>query len=346
MQAGSEGKTVVVLGARGRFGGAAVRAFAQAGWRVVAQTRGAPAAVPGAAAEGAAVQWVQAEAHDTAALLRAAPGAQVVVHALNPAYTNAAWEREAPRLTTAALDLAQALGATLMLPGNIYNFGAHAPQQLREDTPFHPSTRKGRVRVAMEARLHASTVRTVVIRAGDFFGSGQGSWLDLVLAKELRQGVLRYPGAAGVPTAWAYLPDLARCFVQVAQRRSDLAAHEVLHFAGYSLERADWERALGDFAHAQGWLSPQAGLKLRSMPWAVMRIVAWFNPLVASLLEMRYLWQEPHRLDNRRLVALLGAEPHTPFDQAARAALQALYPPPTAAAGRQTAAASVGQEAA
>ncbi|MGQ0710293.1 MAG: sugar nucleotide-binding protein [Rhodoferax sp.] len=325
--------TVIVLGASGRFGGAAARAFAQAGWRVVAQTR-RPVATQNTAPGEAQVHWVQADAHDTAALAREAGSAQVVVHALNPAYTNAAWEREAPALTAAALALAQALGATLMLPGNIYNFGAHAPQQLREETPFWPHTRKGRVRVALEAQLQASAVRTVVIRAGDFFGSGQGSWLDMVLAKDLRKGVLCYPGAAGVRTAWAYLPDLAQCFVQVAQRRAQLATHEVLHFAGHGLERADWERVLTAWARAQGWLAPQAALRQRSMPWAFLRLLAWVHPLVASMVEMRYLWQEPHTLDNRRLVALLGSEPHTPFDQAARAALQALQPPARAATGK------------
>ena len=35
--------TVLVLGAAGRFGAAAVQAFAQAGWRVLAQQRRAPA---------------------------------------------------------------------------------------------------------------------------------------------------------------------------------------------------------------------------------------------------------------------------------------------------------------
>ena len=42
-------KTVLVLGARGRFGSAAVRAFARAGWRVVAQVR------PGVSAPAASV---------------------------------------------------------------------------------------------------------------------------------------------------------------------------------------------------------------------------------------------------------------------------------------------------
>jgi nucleoside-diphosphate-sugar epimerase len=46
-----------------------------------------------------------------------------------------------------------------------------------------------------------------------------------------------------------------------------------------------------------------------------------FLPTVAAMWEMRYLWRRPYRLANDRLVALIGAEPQTPFPQALRAAL-------------------------
>jgi hypothetical protein len=34
------------------------------------------------------------------------------------------------------------------------------------------------------------------------------------------------------------------------------------------------------------------------------------------MLEMRYPWATPVELDNRKLVAFLGEEPHTPLDRA------------------------------
>jgi nucleoside-diphosphate-sugar epimerase len=39
---------------------------------------------------------------------------------------------------------------------------------------------------------------------------------------------------------------------------------------------------------------------------------------------MRYVWNEPLRLDNARLRAALGREPHTPLDAAVRATLAGL----------------------
>jgi nucleoside-diphosphate-sugar epimerase len=41
-----------------------------------------------------------------------------------------------------------------------------------------------------------------------------------------------------------------------------------------------------------------------------------FVPLFRELIEMRYLWMTSIRLDNRKLVELIGSEPHTPLDTA------------------------------
>jgi nucleoside-diphosphate-sugar epimerase len=46
--------------------------------------------------------------------------------------------------------------------------------------------------------------------------------------------------------------------------------------------------------------------------------------MLREIWRMRYLWREPLRLDNTKLVALIGPEPHTPIDQALRATLEDL----------------------
>lgn len=306
-------QTVLILGARGRFGLAAAHAFARAGWRVLAQFRPGhmPDLPPGA-------QALALPLRELDGIARAAAGAAVVVHALNPRhYTHRAWAREVPTLGEAALAIATRLGATLMLPGNVYNFGRALPARLDEDTPQPGDTPHGRVRVALERRLQQATEaggpRAVVIRAGDYFGAGTGSWLDLVMLKGVARGRLTLPGDRDTPHAWAYLPDLAETFVRVAQVRERLPAFATLHFGGHTARGQDWVDAL-DPAHA---------LRVRRLPWPLLRWLAWVSPTLAALREMRYLWQRPHALDNARLRALIGSEPHTPFAEAARAAAHA-----------------------
>ena len=325
--------TVLILGARGRFGQAAANAFARAGWQVLGQVR--PGA-RGPAIDG--VQWLALDPSDTAALATAARGATVVVNALNPVYTHKAWRAEAPTLLEAAIRLSQVLGATLMMPGNVYNFGESMPPLLREDTAQAALGVKGRIRIAMEQRLEAATqdgsLRAVVIRAGDFFGSGTGSWLDQAIAKDLARGRVTWPGPLDTATPWAYLPDLARTFVKVAQQRSRLDAFARLHFAGHTVTGQQWVDALASLAWEQGWLPQGGALRVSTMPWPLLRVAGLFVPTLAALAEMRYLWRTPHQLDNRALCALIGEEPRTAFDDAVRQALQdlaLLAAPPLAA---------------
>ena len=336
--------TVLILGARGRFGLSAAHAFAQAGWRVLGQTRPANVAPTLVAARTAlppkgavlalgrpggdavrpieaAIEWLGIGLYDTQALAKAAAGATVVVNALNPVYSNKVWQSEVLPMTDAAIAITRALGATLMVPGNVYNFGAAMPAVLREDTAQAARTVKGQVRIAMEQRLQHSGVRSIVIRAGDFFGGGKGTWFDMAMVKDLRKGRFTYLGAPDIATPWAYLPDLARTFVAVAQRRAELPAFEVLHFAGHRITGQRWLEVLSTVAQGQHWVKPGAALKMSQFPWPIIRIGALVVPTWAALLEMRYLWQTPHALANDKLTALIGTEPHTPLTHAVLASL-------------------------
>lgn len=315
--------TVLILGARGRFGLATARAFADAGWRVLGLMR-LGAQVPTEAANDRRIAWVTADLQDTVAVARAAQGACVVVHALNPAYTHKAWKAQALPMTDAAISITRALNATLMFMGNTYNFGADMPAVLTEDTLQRAKTVKGQIRIAMEEQIRRSGVSAIVIRAGDFFGSGKGAWFDQVIAKDIQKGKFTYPGHKDVATAWAYLPDLARTFAEVAARRDTFKTFQIFHFAGHSITGQQWLDAIEPIAQAEGWVKPGVCVPYSQLPWPVIRIGALFVPTWAALLEMRYLWDTAHALDNRKLVALLGAEPHTPFAQAVTTTLRDL----------------------
>ncbi|MBP8305887.1 MAG: epimerase [Burkholderiaceae bacterium] len=306
--------SVLVLGASGRFGLAAVRAFAAAGHPVLAQSRRLPGGLP------AGVRHLPMAPGDPA-LARLAAGVRTVVHAVNPPYDR--WEREALDLARQGMDLAADLDATFMLPGNVYNFGEHMPELLAEGTAQCPTTRKGRIRCEIEDQLAQRAARgldAVVIRAGDFFGSGTGSWLDLVIAKSLGAGKLVYPGPLDRPHAWAYLPDLARAFVAVAQRQQGQgqAASRGLqrfHFAGHTATGEQWLTAIEAAARRLG-AAPARGVSRGGMPWGLIRAGGLVVPMWREIAEMAYLWRVPHRLDGRALAQAVGGLPVTPLADA------------------------------
>jgi nucleoside-diphosphate-sugar epimerase len=59
-------------------------------------------------------------------------------------------------------------------------------------------------------------------------------------------------------------------------------------------------------------------------PPVILRARAPFVITFREMREMRYLWREPLRLDNARLINILKQEAHTPLDEAVESTLVGL----------------------
>src|SRR5215468_515413 len=280
---------ILVLGAAGRLGSKAAEAFRAAGWSVSSLVR------PGNAGRApSGTETVEVHALDYDAVAAAARGTDVVLHALNPTYTE--WPRLALPLAYSAINAAETSGATLLFPGNLYNYGSPMPTTIDETTPMRPSSRKGHLRVAMEERMAEAAdrgMRAIILRAGDFFGGGHGSWFDLVLAKEIGRARLTYPAALDVVHEWAYLPDFAAALVRLAEIRATLRPFEVFAFPGHAVTGREFTTAI---ARAAG-----GRLQVKHMTWWLIHALRPFVPLCRELSEIAYLWNEPHRIDGGKL---------------------------------------------
>jgi nucleoside-diphosphate-sugar epimerase len=301
---------IIVLGAAGRLGHAAAHGFRAAGWEVTGLIR------PGTAHR--APQGINLiQTNDRAVLVNEARGVDVVLHALNVAYPE--WHRHLLPLTYSAIDAAESAGATLMFPGNVYNFGAGMPDVLDESTPMKPTTRKGVLRVEAEERMREASergVRVVILRAGDFFGAGRGSWFDLVVVKDISKGRVMFPGPPDVLHAWAYLPDFVDTLVKLAQIRSGLGTFEVFGFPGHAVTGREFVEAIGKAV-------PQT-IQVKPVSWFMINTIGKLTAMGRELSELQYLWRVPHRIDGTRLTSVLSEVPHTPLEQAIRGALRDL----------------------
>jgi nucleoside-diphosphate-sugar epimerase len=303
---------VVVLGAAGRFGHAAAEAFRDAGWTVASLVR------PGSAARAPAdTEIVEVDALDHDAVSAAARGADVVLHALNPSYTD--WSRRALPLAYSAITAAETAGATLVFPGNLYNYGSPLPPVIDENTPMRPSSRKGQLRVAIEDRLAEAAergARIIILRAGDFYGGRRGSWFDLVLAKEIGRGRVTYPGPLDLVHEWAYLPDLASTLPRLAAVRETLPPFASFGFPGHAVTGREFTSAIAAATHSK--------LQVDRMTWWLIHALRPIVPLCRELSEIAYLWNEPHRIEGGKLKAAIGDIPRTPLDVAVARALEDL----------------------
>lgn len=304
-----DAKRVAVLGASGGFGGVAARAFRDAGWRVRAITRTGKGPIAG-------VEYATADALRDKELIAATADCEVIVNGLNPPYPQ--WRELVQALARNVMAAAEANGALHLFPGNVYNFGTTIPPRPTEATPFAPDHEKAQIRVAAEKlfaeRAQAGRARTAVIRAGDFFGGqGAGSWFPIAIASKLAKGKFVYPGSLDIEHAWAYLPDLARAFVAVAERGAKLPAFDTFHFGGHNVT--------GRQMLAACEIATGAKLKTGGVPWPLLRLAGLFSPLMREVSAMAYLWRRPHALTGTKLEAFAGPLAQTPFDEAVRQAL-------------------------
>lgn len=314
-------RTALVLGATGGIGGEVALALLESGWRVRSVHRN-PERAARTAPHLTQVQWVAGDAMRREDVVAASHGAECIVHGVNPpGYRN--WGGLALPMLESSIAAAKASGARLVFPGTVYNFGPDAFPDLTERSPQNPLTRKGKIRVEMEKRLETASregVRTLIVRAGDFFGPRTGnSWFAQGLIKPGRpvRSIL-YPGRPDVGHAWAYLPDVAATIVRLLAREGDLAEFELFHFGGH------WFEAGIELAHAIQRVVGEPKPRIRRFPWALAYALSPFVTVFGEMLELRYLWQRPIRLDNTKLVAFLGTEPHTPIDGAVRNTLEGL----------------------
>ena len=134
--------TALILGATGGIGGEVARQLRDGGWTVRALQRGA--AQPVEQRDG--MTWIRGDAMIAADVRAAAAGCSVIVHAVNPpGYRH--WSEVVLPMLDNTIAAARAVGATIVLPGTIYNFGPDALPLLTEESPQHPVTRKGAIRV-------------------------------------------------------------------------------------------------------------------------------------------------------------------------------------------------------
>jgi nucleoside-diphosphate-sugar epimerase len=314
-------RRVLVLGATGGIGGEVARKLRESGWEVCALRRGGRPRNQGV--EG--ITWFDGDAMNRQQVMAAAQGCSAIVHAVNPPGYRG-WDQQVLPMLDKTIAAAIAQGATIVLPGTVYNYGPDAFPLLHEDSPQQPLTRKGALRVELERRLRAASTqgcRVIIVRAGNFFGPVPGNnWFSQGLIKPGRTVARVFlPSARGIGNQWAYLPDVANTMVQLLERRQILDPFATFHMAGHwDADGRQMAEAIRRVVVKRSGKAP----KIKAFPWWLISVLSPVVETFREVQEMRYLWNEPVRLSGARLLATLGREPHTPLDEAVEATLAGL----------------------
>ncbi|UXN74700.1 NAD(P)H-binding protein [Devosia sp. A8/3-2] len=299
---------ITVLGINGHIGHHAAKAFRDAGYSVTGFGRSNRMPIEG-------VTFVKGDAGNVAEIAAAIADADIVVNALNLPYDK--WDKGRAEAQLAVVIAAMGdSGKTMMFPGNVYNYAAID----RRMTPTWPSIRRrhaapfgcGRRRCwrwhprPASSRPSSSAPAIFMRRAMLATGSTEAMLMDA------KKGKVYYMADLDVGHAWAYLPDLGRAFVAVAEQRQSLGGFETFHFAGHYETHGAMLAAIQAAAPAL--------LKAAQLPRIMLQAMGLAMPMMREIVKMRYLWNNPMELVDARLDAILGKEFGTPFAEAVAAA--------------------------
>jgi dTDP-4-dehydrorhamnose reductase len=258
------------------------------------------------------VTTAQVDATDVNALTELAAGADVIVNAVNPPYTD--WDEKWPPMAAAFLEAAERSGAALLIIGNLYPYGHPTTPMTEGVTPEAPNGHKGRIRQKMwhdaEALHQAGRIRAVELRAADYFGPGVTagmSYLNTYAIKPAITGKTAHHimGVVDVPHSWTYVPDIGR--LAAADPAGD-AWGRVWHVPTTP------PKSLTDLAHDAAAI---AGVPAHTpRPYSrFIKTLMRVSPLIRELDEMAPAFEASYVLDSSAAEARFGLAP-TPWDAA------------------------------
>lgn len=250
----------------------------------------------GAAPQG--VQCLRGDATDADFCRRAAEGADVLYHCMNPPYAAAAWADLLPRWADNLLAAAAHSGARLVVLDNIYMLGKPNSHPFNEDAPLRPCSRKGEARARVAERLfdahRRGDVRVTSGRASDFYGPhGRLTFIgDHFWPAALAGRTVQLPIDPDAIHTYHYLPDVVAGLAALGRADDDAYG-------------APWMlpcQPAGTLRDLVGLLGRHLGqgIRVKPIPSMVLRTAGLFVPMVRELMEMRYQWDRPFVVDDSR----------------------------------------------
>lgn len=233
------------------------------------------------------------DAFDAAKNIELTKGAAAIYQCAQPAYNE--WAEKFPRFQSAIMDAAIANKTKFIVADNLYMYGDANGQPIREDSPYQPHTKKGRVRAEMANAVmdahRAGKVRAAIGRGSNFFGPDDRTVTDIAIRPALMGKSVNLLGRLDQPHSFTYAPDFGKLLATLGMRDDALGQIWFTPSAA-AVTQAELVKIMED-AMGQKVKYMMAGTNL-------MRFLGLFNPMMRETVEMMYEWNKPFVVDTSK----------------------------------------------
>jgi nucleoside-diphosphate-sugar epimerase len=261
----------------------------------------------------AEVELVAGDANDIAKNVALTKGATAIYQCAQPHYYE--WVAKFPAMQAAIVEAATANGAKLVVGDNLYMYGNTHGAPIREDLPYQPHTRKGRVRAEMANAIleahRSGRVKAAIGRASDFFGPDDFAFTGYAIYPAAAGRAANLLGRLDLPHTFTYVADFGRLLATLGTHEEALGQ---VWFTPSSPPVTQKELI--------GMIEVELGRPVKTLAAGpgMMRFLGLFNKEIAETVEMMYEWTEPFVVDTSRAEKAFGWKA-TPLPDAIRATL-------------------------
>ena len=239
------------------------------------------------------VRTIKADATDALELSRICRGADAIFMCAMATYHR--WPTDFFPIIDGTVRAAEAVGARLIVLGNLYGYGKNTKNPLRSDMPLDPNSKKGTARTIMWQRAARAGVPAIEIRSSDYLGHGAISYFSLVALPSIIEGKpTAFIGDLDATHAWTFTRDVARTLVAASR------------YTG------EWGRAFhvpSQHASPRELIRKTAAMLGREVSETRSYSVPEMEALgMHELIEMSYLFESPLLVDSSDSETLLGVK--------------------------------------
>jgi nucleoside-diphosphate-sugar epimerase len=251
-------------------------------------------------------ELVKANLLDFSEVKEAVKGSEVVYLVVGLTYSVDIWKREWPIVMTNVIEACKLHGAKLVFFDNVYSYGK-INGIMTEDTPFNPCSRKGEIRAEVVTQLLEEmkwgNIEAAIARSADFYGPKTPNTFlgPMVFEKFAKKQKAQWLVNENYKHSFTYTPDAGLGCAMIGT--TPTAFGQTWHLPTHK------EVLTGKEFMELTAMAFAAPPRFQVLPKWSIKMVGWFNPIVAESYEMLYQLEEDYIFSSTKFEEAFQFEP-------------------------------------
>ncbi len=239
---------------------------------------------------------------------KAVAGSNMVYLLAGIQYNYKIWQKEWPIIMRNVINACKAANAPLIFFDSVYPYGIPEGNVIKENTPFAPRSKKGKIRTQIDEMLlqemKSGGIKAIIARAADFYGpratdkSAPGILVFSRMKKKLTPQWFVNPN---VPRSFTYTPDAAKAIYILSQHPEAFNQTWILPSVMPALTGKQFIALAAKYMN--GKTKPQV------LPKWLIGFIGWFSPMMREMHEMLYQDEFGYVLNSSKFETTFGFIP-------------------------------------